>query len=105
MHLFDDKSFMWHGAEWGNLHIKKRKILKIYFMLAAGIMILTGIYLAAEILLGPVLEDVAEVRVKELAAASINDSVTQLMEEMPERSVFGCGVCFDRMDSISRRRF
>ena len=64
---------------------RKRKILKIYFMLAAGIMILTGIYLAAEILLRPVLEDVAEVRVKELAAASINDSVTQLMEEMPER--------------------
>jgi len=47
-------------------------------------MILTGMYLAAEVMLGPVLEDVAEVRVKELAAESINDSIIQLMEEMPE---------------------
>ncbi|MBQ4340056.1 MAG: sporulation protein YunB [Firmicutes bacterium] len=63
---------------------RKRKILKIYFILAAAMMILTGMYLAAEVMLGPVLEDVAEVRVKELAAESINDSIIQLMEEMPE---------------------
>ena len=35
MRLFDDKSFMWHGAEWGSLHKKKRKILKIQLKVEA----------------------------------------------------------------------
>ena len=63
---------------------RKRKLLKLYFILAAGIMMLTGIYLTAESMLGPVLQDVAEIRVKELAAESINDSIAELLEEMPE---------------------
>lgn len=63
---------------------RKRKALKIYIFLFIVFTAVTGLYFAADAMLGPVLEEVAGVRVKELVAESINSAVIEVMEESPK---------------------
>lgn len=60
----------------------KRKALKIYVLLFIAFTALFGLYFAADTMLGPVLEEVAGVRVKEIAAESINSAVIEVTQDM-----------------------
>lgn len=61
---------------------RKRKPIKNCFILLLLILLVSALYFTADRLLEPVLNEIAEVRAKELMAQSINSSVIEVMEAM-----------------------
>lgn len=63
---------------------RKKRRLKAYGLVCLVLIGAAVTYYAIDTLLGPVLYEVAEIRVKEVVSKAINDSLIELMDEMGE---------------------